>query len=429
MCKKILIVNPPVFTPKPWNNVENGSMGPYVLASVLKREGHDVRVFDFVSERRALDGWEDVRVERVAKVGNYEEEHLSKRIYYMGVNERRYIDYLKAYKPEEVMISCLFTFYWQGAKLVYDITRDFNPLIKVLIGGNYPALSPLHALKWLTTGEMQVYGREDTTRFENIDIGFYKTIPRMFPILTSTGCPFSCSWCAVPRLEGSAMRFKDPYEVVRDMEEKFYFGVKSFRFIDSHLLADYETHFKVIIEELVKKSWRAELHSYGGLNPLFITQGLLELMAEAGFARIQLPVETIDEEILKKNNRAVSAKAWELAAKKIKRIKNFEVTSYVLCGLPGQSIEEIYGTINFVEDAGIRPVPLFFTPIPDTAYAVDRPLEDLHPYLFPYASNKMPASELERIQENYYTGGVHVSEIIKGSKTVYESGPAVKVTE
>ena len=38
----------------------------------------------------------------------------------------------------------------------------------------------------------------------------------------------------------------------------------------------------------------------------------------------------------------------------------------------------------------------------------------------------MPAIELERIQENYYTGGVYVSEIIKGSKTIYESGPAIK---
>jgi hypothetical protein len=38
----------------------------------------------------------------------------------------------------------------------------------------------------------------------------------------------------------------------------------------------------------------------------------------------------------------------------------------------------------------------------------------------------MPAMELERIQEKYYTAGTHVSEIIKGTKTVYESGPAIK---
>lgn len=283
MRKKILIVNPPVFTPKPWNNVENGSMGPYVLASYLRAQGKEVALFDFLTERRGLDGWEDVRVERVAKVGNYEEEHLSKRIYYMGVNERHYIDYLKAYMPDDVWISCLFTFYWQGAKLVYDITREINPAVKISIGGNYPTLCPGHVLGWAEEGEIEFYGNLDTRKFENIDIGFYKSIPRMFPILTSMGCPFSCSWCAVPRLEGKTMKLKDPYDVVSDMEEKYRFGVKSFRFIDSHLLADYEVHFKIILEELIKKSWRAELHSYGGLNPLFVTQEMLELMQEAGF--------------------------------------------------------------------------------------------------------------------------------------------------
>ena len=149
-------------------------------------------------------------------------------------------------------------------------------------------------------------------------------------------------------------------------------------------------------------------------------------MAEAGFVRIQLPIETIDEKVLKDNNRAVSARAWRTAAGKLRRIKNFEVTSYVLCGLPGQTIKDIYRNINFVEDMGIRPVPLFFTPIPGTRYEDARPLEDLHPYLFPYASSEMPASELERIQSNYYTGGIHISEAITGPKTVYESGPAVK---
>ena len=99
--KRILIVNPPVFTPKPWNSADCSPMGPYVLASGLRRREVDCALFDFLTERRDLDGWTDVRVESVAKVGNYEHEHLLKRIYYIGVNERRYIEYLHAYNPEE----------------------------------------------------------------------------------------------------------------------------------------------------------------------------------------------------------------------------------------------------------------------------------------------------------------------------------------
>jgi hypothetical protein len=425
MSKKILVVNPPIFTPKPWNNAECSPMGPYVLASGLKRQDIDCALFDFLTERRELDGWTDVRVESVAKVGNYEREHLLKRIYYMGVNERHYTEYLEAYDPDAVLISCLFTFYWQGAKLVYDLTKEYDPRITVFIGGNYPKLCWGHMTDHIP-GAARVVGGQMADKFEDIDLGFYKTIPRMFPVLTSVGCPYSCSWCAVPIIEGSAMRFKDPYKVAEDIDRKYHLGVRSFRFIDSHLLANYETHFKIILEELIKKPWRAELHSYGGLNPLYVTQSMLELMAKAGFVRIQLPIEVIDDETLKNNNRPVSTKMWEVAVKKLKRIERFQVVSYILAGLPGQTLKDIYRAINFVEDHGVTPVPLFFTPIPGTKYKDPRPLEVLHPYLFPFASDEMPAIELERIQENYYTGGVYVSEIIKGSKTIYESGPAIK---
>ena len=426
MLKKAVVVNPPVFTPKPFSSVECGSMGVYTYASALRNEGANIDVFDFVSERRELDGWEDVRVERVATVGNYESERLRKRIYYVGVNERRYIDYLKACKPRLVIVSCLFTFYWQGAKLAYDLTREYSPESDIWFGGNYPTLCYEHALDNFPEARVRVSATNIPDRFVDIDFGFYRAIPRMFPILTSVGCQFSCKWCAVPYLEGKNMQFKDPRKVVEDMETKYRLGVRSFRFIDSHLLANYENHFKVILEELVKKPWRAELHSYGGLNPLYVTQEMLELMAEAGFVRIQLPIETSNEKTLKENNRPVSAGMWEAAVKKLKRINRFQVVSYVLAGLPGQTIEDIYRAINFVEDRGVTPVPLFFTPIPTTLYEDPRPLEDLHPYLFPYASDEMPAMELERIQEKYYTAGTHVSEIIKGTKTVYESGPAIK---
>jgi len=422
--RKVLVVNPPVFTPKPWNSADCSPMGPYVMASGLRHKEMDCALFDFLMERRELDGWTDVRVESVAKVGNYEHERLLKRIYYIGVNERRYIEYLEAYDPDAVFISCLFTFYWQGAKLVYDLTKEFDPNITIFIGSNYPELCEDHKCDHMPDAAVLI--GELVNKFEDIDLGFYKAIPRMFPILTSTGCPHFCSWCAVPHLEGSTMKFKDPLKVVADIEKKYHFGVRSFRFIDSHLLANYETHFKVILKELVKKPWRAELHSYGGLNPLYVTQEMLELMANAGFIRIQLPIEVNDDGILKDNKRPVSVKAWEDAVKKLKRIERFQVVSYVLCGIPGQTIKDIYKTINFVEDHGVTPVPLFFTPIPGTKYEDKRPLEALHPYLFPYASDEMPAIELEKIQENYYTGGTHVSEIIKGTKTVYESGPAIK---
>ena len=429
MREKILVVNHPVLSPRPLPAME-GLMGPYVLASYLRHKGMEVDVFDFIQEPRALDGFEDVRVTGVKECGNFEREHLSKRIYENGLPGEKYTNFLRAYKPNEVWISSLFTFYWQGAKIVYDLTKEFNPLVKIKLGGAYPTLATEHAIEHFPDSEINISRPEDPARFADIDISLYRKIPRMFPVLTSLGCPYSCRWCAVPFLEGGTMRYKDSVSVVDDIEEKTYYGVDTFRFLDSHLLAGYENHFKVILEEIIKRKIKAEFYSYGGLNPLFVTQEMLELMARVGFTRIQLPIETVNEETLKENRRPVSMKAWLECARKLKRIKRFEVVSYLLCGMPDQSIEEVYKTINFLEDNGVTPAPLFFTPIPATCYEEKKPLEDLHPFLFPCASDVCPAEELEKICLNYHaTGEKLASDTIRGDKRIYNSGPSLPVGE
>ena len=226
------------------------------------------------------------------------------------------------------------------------------------------------------------------------------------------------------------MRYKNPVSVADDIEEKTYYGIDTFRFLDSHLLAGYENHLKVILEEIIKRNIRAEFYSYGGLNPLFVTQEMLELMARAGCTRIQLPIETVNEETLKENRRPVSMKAWLECAKKLKRISRFEVVSYLLCGIPDQSIKEIYKTINFLEDNGVTPAPLFFTPIPATSYEEKRPLEDLHPFLFPCTSDICPSEELEKICLNYHaTGEKLASDMLRGEKSIYDSGPSLPIGE
>lgn len=425
MREKILIISPPLLSPKPLPNM-TGHMGVYALASYLRRTGKNIEVYDFLSEKRKFDGYTDERIEGIQECGNFENEQLSKRIYYIGSPEDNFRNFLHAYKPTKVFISCLFTFYWQGAKMVYDIVKELNPFVQLNIGGVYTQLCERHGREHFPDALIHSVITSQN-KFENLDISLYRNIPKMFPVLTSIGCPFECKWCAVPVLEGKGMSYKNPLEVVSDIQEKIDYGVKSFRFLDSHLTGNYEKHFKIILKGLVEWCIKADFYSYGGINPIAVTQDMLELMARAGFRRIQLPIETVCENMLKKNNRPVLINQWVDAVKKLKRIKRFEIVSYLLCGIPGQTIQDIYKTINFLENNGVTPVPLFFSPIPKTLYEDNRDLEALHPFLFPCASDEMPAEELEKILCNYSsTGQQFASDIIKGTKTILRSGPAME---
>ena len=145
MFKKILIINPPAFSPKPYIEEEYIFMAPYVLASNLRCQHIDCQIYNFIEEKTELCGYENDRIERIAKCGNFTNELISKPVRYIGKHEKFYIEYLKAYKPNEVWISSFFTYNWQATKFVADLTREFNPLIKIKIGGIYPTLCYKHA--------------------------------------------------------------------------------------------------------------------------------------------------------------------------------------------------------------------------------------------------------------------------------------------
>lgn len=427
--KRILIVNPPALTPKPFAPSAELNAGVYVLASYLQQKNYDVDVFDFsIIASRMFDGWENVIVHRIAKCGNFQSERCSKRIYYFGRQEEEFKTFVNLFKPEEIYISCLMTYSWEGAKLVYDVIRKDFPTVKIKLGGNYVSLCYDHALQHFQDAELVITSIDDESRFTKINLGLYRQIPRMFPILSTIGCPFSCGWCAVPILEGHKMLFKSPLLVVDDIEDKINHGITRFKFLDSNITANYDSHFKIILQEIIKRNLKANFHIYGGINALFATQERLELMAQAGFCRIQLPIESIDETILYENNRTTTVQDWIDAVKRIGRIKNTEIASFLLCGMPGQTIKDIYKTINFLEDYGVAPCPLFFTPIPKTRYEDNtKPLEELNPFLFPYATNEMPVKKLEELLCHYVASGQTVSELIVGEETLYSSSPAIKI--
>jgi len=394
-------------------------MAPYVTASYLKRAGEDCQIYDFVNDELTFNGWTDIRIEDVGRCGNFENEHISKRIYYIGRHEKFYIQYLSVYKPTEVWISCLFTYNWKAAKFVADLTRQYDPNIKIKIGGVYATLCPDHARQNIDCDEVVVSAPDDPMRLTKVNINLYRTIPYMYPILTSTGCAFRCKWCAVHIIEGTKRIEADPMAVADQIEQLYYCGVKRIRFMDSDILHNFDKHLKVILDEIIKRKVKISLTSYGGVNPLFATQEALELMAQAGFKSIQIPLESVSQDILAENRHSIRIRDWEFCISQLHRIKNFSISSYVLCGLPGQKIQDIYKAINFVQDYGVSPQPLFFTPIPGTPYEdPEIPLEYANPYLFPYASPEMPVEELEQIVVNHIgvRGNiVYIPEYIKGN--------------
>jgi radical SAM superfamily enzyme YgiQ (UPF0313 family) len=119
-------------------------------------------------------------------------------------------------------------------------------------------------------------------------------------------------------------------------------------------------------------NWR--LYAPEGLDTRFLCedQRLLDAMKAAGFQKIYLPVENIDDRYLTMlNRRHVKlehfVKALEMCDRAGFRLRNLEVNAFVLYGLPKEKIDHVVKTILFVSELCGSIIPMLFTPVPSTA--------------------------------------------------------------
>ncbi|MFC1877607.1 B12-binding domain-containing radical SAM protein [Thermodesulfobacteriota bacterium] len=293
-------------------------------------------------------------------------------------------------KPDAVMVTSLMTYWYPGVQEAIQQTREMFPDTPILLGGIYAGLCREHALKQsgadlVVTGPgegrvldlvAEVTGVTLTRGFDPQDLDTYPYpafdlqhwIPYV-PILTSRGCPFSCTYCASHYLNPKRMR-RSPEAVV---EEIRYWhrahSVKDFAFYDDALLVNAENHIIPILEGIVAAGLHVRFHTPNALHVREVTPVIAGLMHASGFESIRLGVETAAFEerghLDKKITKGEFIKCIQ-ALKDAGFHKN-QIGAYILVGLPGQPISDVVDTIQAVKSAGVLPIMAYYTPIPHTA--------------------------------------------------------------
>ena len=139
-------------------------------------------------------------------------------------------------------------------------------------------------------------------RFDLVKFADYQTMS----IQTSRGCPFNCEFCDVVNLFGRKPRYKEPEQVINELEAIYRLGFRGPVFISDDNFIGNQDHTRAILDRLIP--W---MKSHD--NPfVFWTQAsvnlghdlaLIDLLTAANFSTIFLGVESPDEELLKRNRK------------------------------------------------------------------------------------------------------------------------------
>jgi len=176
---------------------------------------------------------------------------------------------------------------------------------------------------------------------------FFSESRRCGCILTSRGCPFSCTFCCLCSISQRRVRYRSVKNVVdeiEDMTHKFK-GMSSVWIHDDSFFLNNDRVIE-FCDEIVKRGIKIEFICSGRMKPLKIQ--MIAAMEKAGFTHILFGLESGAREILKTSKKAITKEdainAIELFSK-----SSIRVTIFLIIGLPGETLETVKETIELIQ--------------------------------------------------------------------------------
>ncbi|MDZ7401414.1 MAG: radical SAM protein [candidate division KSB1 bacterium] len=289
-------------------------------------------------------------------------------------------------QPAAILVTSGMTYWYPGPQFAIRLLRERFPNTMIALGGIYATLCYDHALRHAGAdivikgpGEIaalkmldKLTGNDRTIDDRNLEFPtptyhYYQKLISV-PVITSMGCPYRCSFCASHLIAGK-FRQRDPEMVIEEIE--YYYRrrhVRHFAFYDDALLINQERHLSAILDTIIERKLHIDFHTPNGMHAKEITPDLAKKMFQANFKTIRLSFETVNParrpDIGNKIDEDALANALDYLEQAGYRRK--EIDTYVIMGLPNQSVDEVVEGLLFVIGLGSKAKLTSFSPIPGT---------------------------------------------------------------
>jgi radical SAM superfamily enzyme YgiQ (UPF0313 family) len=399
--KNILLINPWIFDFAAYDFWAK-PLGLLYLAGLLRKNGFAVRFVDCLNSKHpALRNYPELSPpkRKTYGQGKFPRQKISKpdSLRFVPRSYHRYgvppavfaEEILCGDKPDIILITSMMTYWYPGVFAVIRIMTEHFPGIPVVLGGNYVNFCPSHAVahsgadfvlpgkaeKVLPVLFKSLLNEDFHFLPDPLDLDSYPypafdllPFPDQVPILTSRGCPFRCTYCA-SHLLNPVFRRRNPRHVA---DEITYWnrtlGIRDFAIYDDAFLFEPGEMAVPLLKDIIRRGLKCRFHCPNGLHLRDINDDLASLLFHAGFATIRFGFETSDVGVQSLSGGKVTNADMMTAAQSLRRAgySTRDIGVYILCGLPGQTSDEVRETILFVRSCGATPVVAEYSPIPGT---------------------------------------------------------------
>jgi len=382
---KVLLINPPQLFSK--TQVAAGVIPPLgllYLSAYLKKEGYAVEVLDAL-----VEGAETMNNLDVAGAD----------IIYRGLGFEEIVNRIN---PEcrVVGITNLFTFAFPIVLKLAEAIKLAFPEIVIVVGGahvsalpretlshqaidfvvigegeitlkklleqiqsgkfNYQEIDGLaykHENKIFVNSKEQYIGDLDSLPFPDRDAvpleKYYKineahgpTELKWTPILSSRGCPYSCTFCT-SALWSRKFRARSAENVIAEIEDCLKrYNIKEFHFEDENLTLD-KKRINRICDIIIERKLPVKWQTPNGIRASVTDESTLLKMKQAGCNHVTFAPESGSDRVLKEIiNKAQDLEQVTRLVKHCHKIK-LKCCAYFVLGLPGETLKDVELSIRY----------------------------------------------------------------------------------
>lgn len=165
-------------------------------------------------------------------------------------------------------------------------------------------------------------------------------------MITSRGCPFRCSFCD-KSVSGSRWRARSAQDVVDEMEHMVYeLGIQFINMYDDNFTL-HRHRVMEICKEIERRDLQVVWKCEGRVDN--VDREMLEAMERAGCVMIAFGVESGNQESLELLRKDINVEQTKQAFELMDTV-GIRSLAYMILGVPGESIEDVWKSIHFVRD-------------------------------------------------------------------------------
>ena len=353
-----------------WEGLNNGIAS---IAANIRGE-HDVKVIDFVNRSgnvdkrmRAVEGVdyvgismksftldESIMVAKMAKKINPDAKIIAGGPHVM-------VDGLNLLKDNGIFDIGVFG---EGEYVFRDILSG-KPLSEIngVIHRTREGVVQNPASEWIGDLDLLPFPVYDDFDSVNID-GKIHPIEN-WPLVTSRGCPYTCTYCNVPTVIGRKFRTRSGENILEELtyaQEKY--GSKEFKILDDNFTLQMDRAkdiCRLFIDEKMPMKWTCP----NGIRADRLDAELCGLMRKAGCYSMSIGVESGDPEVFDKIQKGEHLDDVERGIR-LAQAAGIKVHGFFIIGLVGSTYEADKRSMEFAKRLGITASWGILVPYPGT---------------------------------------------------------------